>query len=115
VRVCSIENGGEWVAPLLAKLAKAFGQMPWEFPGGDPVETFKRHVWVSPYYEDDIRDLADRIGSERVLMGSDFPHAEGLAEPLRFVEDLVGFSPDEIRGVMRDNARTLLTPGGGLD
>jgi predicted TIM-barrel fold metal-dependent hydrolase len=111
VRVCSIENGSEWVAPLLKKLEKAFGQMPWEFPGGDPVETFRRHVWVAPYYEDDIRDVADRIGVERVLMGSDFPHAEGLAEPIRFVDDLAGFSPDEVRRVMRDNARTLMTPG----
>jgi predicted TIM-barrel fold metal-dependent hydrolase len=111
VRVCSIENGSEWVAPLLAKLKKAFGQMPWEFPGGDPVATFQRHVWVAPHYEDDLRDLADRIGAERMLMGSDFPHAEGLAEPIRFADDLVGFSPEDVRRVMRDNGRTLVSPG----
>jgi predicted TIM-barrel fold metal-dependent hydrolase len=110
VRVCSIENGSEWVDLLLHKLAKAFGQMPWAFPGGDPVETFKRHVWVSPYYEDDIRALADRIGASQVLMGSDWPHAEGIAEPMRFLDDLRGFSPDETRRVMRDNARALVTP-----
>jgi predicted TIM-barrel fold metal-dependent hydrolase len=110
VRVCSIENGSEWVGLLLDRLAKAYGQMPWEF-AEDPVETFKRHVWVSPYYEDDIRALADRIGAERVLMGSDWPHAEGLADPVRFVEDLHGFSAGEIRRVMHDNARQLVTPG----
>jgi predicted TIM-barrel fold metal-dependent hydrolase len=114
VRVCSIENGSDWVGPLLSKLAKAYGQMPWEF-AEDPVATFRRHVWVAPYYEDDIRALADRIGAERVLMGSDFPHAEGLADPVRFLDDLHGFSPEEVRRVMRDNGRTLVTPGGGLD
>jgi predicted TIM-barrel fold metal-dependent hydrolase len=114
VRVCSIENGAEWVGPLLEKLAKAYGQMPWEF-AEDPVATFKRHVWVAPYYENDIREVADLIGAERVLMGSDFPHAEGLAEPARFVEDLHGFSREEVRLVMRDNGRALVTPGGGLD
>jgi predicted TIM-barrel fold metal-dependent hydrolase len=114
VRVCSIENGSEWVAPLLSKLSKAYGQMPWEF-AEDPVVTFRRHVWVAPYYEDDIRGLADRIGVERVLMGSDYPHAEGLAEPIRFVDDLKGFTAAEVRRVMRENARALLTPGGGLD
>jgi predicted TIM-barrel fold metal-dependent hydrolase len=112
VRVCSIENGSEWVPMLLKKLAKAHGQMPWDF-AEDPVETFKRHIWVAPYYEDDIRALADRIGPSQVLMGSDWPHAEGLADPIRFVEDLRGFGADEVRMVMRDNARRLVTPGAG--
>jgi predicted TIM-barrel fold metal-dependent hydrolase len=111
VRVCSIENGSEWTVPLLKKLAKAYGQMAWEFPGGDPVETFKRHCFVAPYYEDDVRELTDAIGASQVLMGSDWPHAEGIAEPIRFVEDLAGFSTDEVRLIMRDNARRLVTPG----
>jgi predicted TIM-barrel fold metal-dependent hydrolase len=110
VRVCSIENGSEWVGMLLKKLAKAHGQMPWEF-AEDPVETFKRHVSVAPYYEDDILELADRIGAGQVLMGSDWPHAEGLADPIRFVDDLPGFSADDVRLVMRENTRRLVTPG----
>lgn len=111
VRVCSIENGAEWVKPLLKKLAKAYGQMAWEFPGGDPVETFRRHCFVAPYYEDDIRELTDAIGASQVLMGSDWPHAEGIADPIRFVEDLVGFSEEDVRLIMRDNTRKLVTPG----
>lgn len=111
VRICSIENGAEWVSPLLKKLAKAYGQMPWEFADGDPVETFKRHCFVAPYYEDDIRELTDAIGASQVLMGSDWPHAEGIADPIRFVEDLAGFSADEVRAIMRDNTRRLVTPG----
>jgi len=46
-----------------------------------------------------------------VLMGSDWPHAEGIAEPIRFVEDLAGFSDGEVRAIMRDNTRKLVTPG----
>ena len=111
VRICSIENGSEWALPLLKKLAKAYGQMPWEFAGGDPVETFKRHCFVAPYYEDDIRELTDAIGASQVLMGSDWPHAEGIAEPILFVEDLAGFSEGEVRMIMRDNTRQLVTPG----
>jgi predicted TIM-barrel fold metal-dependent hydrolase len=109
LRVYSVENGAEWVPYLLDKLKKAHGQMPQVFKE-DPVETFRRHVWVSPYYEDDIRDLADRIGVERVVFGSDFPHAEGLAEPVSFVDDMPGFSDAEIRQVMRENALRLITP-----
>jgi predicted metal-dependent phosphotriesterase family hydrolase len=43
------------------------------------------------------------------LFGSDWPHAEGLAEPRTFAEDLrrQGFDEDEIRTVMTENGRQL--------
>jgi predicted TIM-barrel fold metal-dependent hydrolase len=44
------------------------------------------------------------------LFGSDFPHAEGLADPASFVKDLDGFSPDEVRMIMRENALALSRP-----
>jgi len=93
---------------LVRKLAKAYGQMPGAFPG-DPVERLRAHVWVSPYYEDDLVGLRDLIGAERILFGSDYPHAEGLAEPTTFADDLDGFSKDEIRLIMHDNARGLVS------
>ena len=80
VRVASIEAGAEWVPALVKKLAKAYGQMPSAF-ASDPVETFRRHVWVAPFYEDDLAVLKDVLGVDRLLFGSDWPHAEGLAEP----------------------------------
>jgi predicted TIM-barrel fold metal-dependent hydrolase len=40
-----------------------------------------------------------------VLFGSDFPHAEGLAEPLRFVDDLAGFDERELPLILRENTR----------
>jgi predicted TIM-barrel fold metal-dependent hydrolase len=67
-------------------------------------------VSVAPYYEEDVRRLADAIGVENVLLGSDFPHAEGLAEPLSFLDELAGFAPDEVRSVMRENGRRLVEP-----
>jgi len=109
LRVATIETGSSWVAPLLARLKKAYGQMPFAF-AQDPVEAFRRHVWVSPYYEDDLADLRDRIGADHVLFGSDFPHGEGLAEPTEFVNDLAGFSPEDTRLVMRENGMSLVRP-----
>ena len=110
VRVCSIENGAEWVSLLLHKLKKAYGQMPKAF-AEDPIETFRNHIFIAPYYEDDIRELADQIGTSQVLMGSDFPHAEGLADPVKFADELHGFDDREIRAIMRDNTRKLVEPG----
>jgi predicted TIM-barrel fold metal-dependent hydrolase len=109
VRVATIESGSEWVHPLIRKLKKAWSMTPGAF-AADPVATLRRHVWVAPYYEDDIRHLADAIGVDHVLFGSDWPHAEGLTVPKAFVDDLDGFSDDEVRRIMRDNALALTRP-----
>jgi predicted TIM-barrel fold metal-dependent hydrolase len=109
LRVCSVENGSDWVSPLLKKLDKAWGQYPHLFVE-PPRETFRRHVWIAPYYEDDIAALAAEIGAGQVLMGSDFPHAEGLADPVSFVRDLRGLGAGDVRRVMRENALELLEP-----
>lgn len=109
IRVATIETGSDWVAPLLKKLKTASVQAPDGF-GQDPVELFRDRVWVSPYFEDDVEKLAELLGSERVLFGSDFPHAEGLPEPTDFVRDLEGLSDETVRKIMRDNARELVTP-----
>ena len=106
LRMASVEMGSDWVRELLRKLKKSFGQAPGAYRE-DPVETFRRHVWVSPFHEEDLRGMADLVGVERMLMGSDFPHAEGIAVPGDYVHELKGFSPREIRLVMRENALAL--------
>ncbi len=63
----------------------------------------RRNVWVSPYYEEDLEKLADTIGLEHILFGSDWPHGEGLAEPLQFTKELGAFSESDVRKIMRDN------------
>ncbi|MBW2241751.1 MAG: amidohydrolase family protein [Deltaproteobacteria bacterium] len=109
VRVATIECGSQWVGPLLARLKKAYGQMPFAFEH-DPVEQFRRNIWVAPYYEDDLEGLKAAITAEHVLFGSDYPHAEGLAVPTDFIHDCKGYDQDEIRLVMRENAMGLIVP-----
>jgi predicted TIM-barrel fold metal-dependent hydrolase len=109
LRVATVECGSEWVAGLLKRLKKAYGQMPMFFKA-DPVEQFRRNVWVAPYYEDDLLGLKNLIGADHVLFGSDYPHAEGLAEPTDFIHDCGGYSEAEVQLVMRDNAKGLLQP-----
>lgn len=106
VRVVSIENGSDWAVELVKKMTKVMYHFPKTFKT-HPVELFKQHVYISPYYEDDLRALADTIGADKVLMGSDYPHPEGLARPADYVNDLKGFSPQEIRMVMRENGMGL--------
>jgi predicted TIM-barrel fold metal-dependent hydrolase len=107
LRVASIENGSDWVYPLVKVLRKQANQTPWVFEE-DPLDTIKRHVWITPYYEEDLRRLADTIGVERVLFGSDWPHGEGLAEPASFVDELQDFDSDEQHRIMRANCAELV-------
>ena len=104
LRIATIETGSDWVFHLFDKLKKSYSQTPSAYPE-DPRETFRRHVWVSPYYEDELAGLRDIIGADHMLMGSDYPHAEGLAEPSSYIKDLenFGFTPEDARLVMRDN------------
>ena len=95
---------------LLHALEKSYGQTPLAYEKVDPVEQVRDHVWVSPYYEDNLPVLRDELGADKMIFGSDYPHAEGLADPLSFVNDLPGFSDDEIRLVMRENALSLSVP-----
>jgi predicted TIM-barrel fold metal-dependent hydrolase len=108
LRVASIEMGSEWVPILLKKVKQAANRLPQFFPE-DPIETFRRHCWVAPFYEDELDELKELIGVDHVLFGSDWPHAEGLAEPRHFSKDLerFGYTDDETVKVMRDNAREL--------
>ena len=52
--------------------------------------------------------MKESIGAERIVFGSDYPHAEGLADPSTFVNELGGFTDAEIRLIMRENARELV-------
>ncbi len=107
LRVASIENGSDWIYPLVKGLQKQANRTPWLFEE-DPLDTIRQHLWVTPYYEDDIRRLADTIGVGQVLFGSDWPHGEGLADPVSFTAELTDFAPDEAQRIMRDNCAELV-------
>jgi predicted TIM-barrel fold metal-dependent hydrolase len=44
-----------------------------------------------------------------VIFGSDWPHIEGMPQPLDYLDELEGFDAKTIRLIMRDNARELNT------
>jgi predicted TIM-barrel fold metal-dependent hydrolase len=107
LKAVSIENGSYFVHRLIKRLKKVANNYPRLFPE-DPVEQLCNNVWIAPYYEDDLRELADVIGVDKILFGSDWPHGEGLESPLSFTEELTDFNESDIRKIMRDNALDLL-------
>ena len=103
-----IENGSSWVEPLLKNLADTYKKMPQDFPE-DPVTVFKRNIHISPFWEEDLPALADLIGDDHVLFGSDFPHPEGLADPASYVDGARRASPEEtVRKIMGGNLARLM-------
>jgi predicted TIM-barrel fold metal-dependent hydrolase len=107
LRVVSVENGASWLAGLMHKLGRAYGQMPQEFKE-DPRDTFRKHIFVVPFFEDTPTKLLELIPVERILFGSDWPHAEGLAEPLDYLTEWRGFKEDEVEKVFSGNLKGLL-------
>jgi predicted TIM-barrel fold metal-dependent hydrolase len=106
VRVAYIENGADWVPRLLHSLEMLAGQNPGMFTS-NPVDQFIEHCWVAPFVEDDVAKLAQYLPVDRILFGSDWPHAEGLAQPRDFFANVASFSPMDQRKIMVENAREL--------
>ena len=55
--------------------------------------------------------LIDTIGLDHILFNSDWPHPEGLADPVEyavFARDEMGLSEGEVARVMGDNMRELM-------
>ena len=114
IKVMSIENGSSWVPGLLkgmdkgARMAQAMGRWLGGRLPAPPSEVFREHVYVVPFHEDDIAGLVDLLGPERVVFGSDWPHAEGLGTPLDFARKLGGLAESDQARIMRGNVAELV-------
>ena len=108
LRIATIENGGTWVAPLLEKFEAIYKKMPQDF-GEHPVEAFRRNVYVNPFWEDALEGLIDIMSPDRLLFGSDYPHPEGLGDPVSFYDDLPSsLSQADAAKIMGGNLKELL-------
>jgi predicted TIM-barrel fold metal-dependent hydrolase len=111
VKVLIAEYGSVWLPYLLRKMDHAvalgrrpsFGQIP-----GRPSETFKQHVVVAPYPEENAARVAEASGWDCLVFGSDFPHAEGLPDPVQYVSQLGDLDRDIVYKLMRGNLKTFI-------
>jgi predicted TIM-barrel fold metal-dependent hydrolase len=106
IRMASVENGSGFLAELLKKLASTANKHPGYF-GEHPVDVFRRNIWINPFWEDDVNEVVELMGADHVIFGSDWPHIEGLEEPLDYVKELKGFDADDTRRILLENATGL--------
>ena len=107
LKIAPIENGSGWVRGLIHDMEGAYAFNPHLFEE-DPVEVFKRNIFVHPFHEEDPKGLVQLLGADNVLFGSDYPHPEGMSDPLCFVDDLEGLPQEDIEKVMGGNLSRLM-------
>jgi len=115
IRIASVENGANWVPNFLEKMDKMRGMAKNGYwPCGQlrerPSTIFKRHCFAVAYPEDDVQGIVEKIGTaDCILMGSDYPHAEGVPEPRDFyAEALTGLPPEQAHAIMYDNGKRFM-------
>ncbi|WP_406449740.1 amidohydrolase [Streptomyces sp. NBC_01622] len=107
LKVSVIENGSSWLLPLLDHLASTYKKQPKGFLG-DPVEEVRNRIHISPFWEEDMAALSEVVGVERVLFGSDYPHPEGLADPVSYIDAIQGMKQADQAKIMGGNLARLI-------
>ncbi len=81
---CRSSTGSGWIRPFVAAHpARPTSKSPVLFDE-DPFEVFKRNIYVHIFHEPDPQGLLDLgLPADRLMFGSDFPHPEGMGDPLR--------------------------------
>jgi predicted TIM-barrel fold metal-dependent hydrolase len=77
-----------------------------------PSEYFASNWYATFWFEEnggDLQYLIDRVGEDRVMFETDFPHPTCMyPDPLKTVEDrMMSLRPDTRRKVLGDNAAAL--------
>ena len=107
LKIAPVENGSGWVRPLFEMMEQAFSTNPQMFEE-NPIDVFKRNIFVHPFHEEDPIGLCNLIGIDNVIFGSDYPHPEGMSDPITFVDELTDLAHDDIAQVMGGNLARLM-------
>ena len=107
IRFMPVENGSAWVKPLITSMEKVYARSP-EIFDEDPVVALKRNVFIHPFFEEDIYGVVDAVGPDNVVFGSDYPHPEGLYDPVTWVDEIDELAKEDQAKIMGGNLATLM-------
>ena len=106
-----VEFSSDWIRPFYAKLNRTWEQSPVLFDE-NPVEVFNRNVWVHAFHDADPKGLIDvGIPADHIMFGSDFPHPEGMADPLAYSEVVTDLPLDQQALIMGGSLERAMKVG----
>jgi len=109
VRVGSVESGSGYLPYLLKQLENARQRCSGYF-GEDPIALFRKHVWINPFWEDEVADVVEWVGADRVIIGSDWPHMEGTTTPRDIIEECSRVDDGALDKILYGNTKELTEP-----
>jgi predicted TIM-barrel fold metal-dependent hydrolase len=95
-----VEFQASWIRPFVHRIQAAYERSPVLFDE-DPFEVFTRNIYIHIFHEPDPQGLLDMgIPADRLMFGSDFPHPEGLGDPLAYSEVVEGLPTEDQELIM---------------
>jgi predicted TIM-barrel fold metal-dependent hydrolase len=111
LRFLPVEFSSAWIRPFYKKLQRTYEASPVLFDE-DPVEVFKRNVWVHAFHEPDPQGLIDLgVPVDHIMFGSDFPHPEGMSDPLSYSEVVSNMPMDQQALIMGGSLEKAMKVG----
>jgi len=107
LRFMPVENGSQWVPTAIKQFQKLYDRSPRGFDE-DPMVTFQRSIIIHPFFEEDVLNIVGLVGPDNVVFGSDYPHPEGLSEPLSFIEEIEPLSEVDKAKIMGGTLSVLM-------
>lgn len=109
LKMATVELGSTWMPRVVDDLIHTYKKVPQQFTE-HPLESINRQLYVAPFWEDPVQPLIDIIGLDHVLYSSDWPHPEGLADPVGYSKFCAeeGLSDHQISRIMGENMFELL-------
>ena len=107
IRFMPIENGSAWLKPLIVTMQKVYSRSKDSFDE-DPLVALKRSIMIHPFFEEDVLGVVDAIGVDNVVFGSDYPHPEGLHDPVSFIDEIKSLSEEDQAKIMGGNLNKLM-------
>ncbi len=111
LRIGIIEHGAVWAPYAIRKMDHGF-MMGRASRNGTlserPSDVFREHFLVAPYPEEKVSRILDVLSPDSLVFGSDFPHPEGLPDPVSYVHELSELSDADQRKIMSTNLAEFL-------
>jgi predicted TIM-barrel fold metal-dependent hydrolase len=115
LRFVPVEFQSTWIRPFFTRLQHTADTSSILFDE-DPVAVFNRNIWVHAFHEGDPKGLIEMgLAADHLMFGSDFPHPEGMADPLAYAEVVGGMPADQQALIMGGSLERAMRIGVDLE